>query len=168
LLLSVLAIVLMCLAFAPRSASAQSAPTSQPDTVRVYLVTIGPGADVWEKFGHNMIWIHDPRARAGDVDAGFNWGMFNFDNFIINFLRKNMRYWMDAFRYQPMIEDYIASGRSAWVQELNLTDAQKDELLRRAEVNLLPENKFYDYDYYLDNCSTRVRDILDGVLGGEI
>src|SRR5438046_2581918 len=53
-------------------ARAQPPATQPDDRVRVYLVTIGQGAEVWEKFGHNMIWIHDPQARPGAVDAAYN------------------------------------------------------------------------------------------------
>jgi hypothetical protein len=34
--------------------------------------------------------------------------------------------------------------------------------------NYRPENRFYRYDYYRDNCSTRIRDVLDRALGGRI
>jgi hypothetical protein len=153
-------------------ASAQTtapASTRSADSVRVYLVTIGPGAEVWEKFGHNMIWIHDPQARAGGVDAAYNWGLFNFeDHFILIFLANRMRYWMEAFDANGVVQDYIDHDRTTWLQELNLTDAQKEDLIRRVEINRFPANKYYNYDYYRDNCSTRVRDMLDAASGGEI
>ena len=138
------------------------------DELRVYLVTIGPGKEVWEKFGHNMIWIHDSKGRPGAVDAAYNWGLFNFDNFIPNFLSKNMRYWMDAYRAEPVVQDYVDSDRSVWVHELNMTADQKERLLADVEFNRLEENKFYNYDYYTDNCSTRVRDALDRAMDGAI
>jgi hypothetical protein len=159
----------LVLLFACALAEAQATqPSTQRDELRVYLVTIGPGKEVWEKFGHNMIWIHDPNARPGDVDAAYNWGMFNFDNFIPNFLAKNMRYWMDAYRAQPIIQDYVDADRSVWVHELNMTGEQKERLLADVEFNRLEQNKFYNYDYYTDNCSTRVRDALDRALDGTI
>jgi len=63
---------------------------------------------------------------------------------------------------------YRAAGREVVAQELDLTPAEKLELRRLAERNALPENRDYFYDYFLDNCSTRVRDLLDLVLGGAI
>ena len=150
------------------SAGLAPAQTTQPaDSLRVYLVTIGPGKEVWERFGHNMIWIHDPAAPPTARDT-YNWGMFDFDNFIPNFLSKNMRYWMDAYPAGLIISDYIDADRSVWLHELNLTQAQKERLRTNLEINRWPENKFYDYDYYTDNCSTRVRDALDRVLDGSI
>src|SRR5690242_3652337 len=56
-------------------------PTTQqhPETPAVFAVTFGPGEAVWEKFGHNMLWIHNPQAPSGFVDVAYNWGMFDFD-----------------------------------------------------------------------------------------
>jgi hypothetical protein len=54
------------------------------------------------------------------------------------------------------------------VQELEIPPAARMELQRFLQWNERPENKFYYYDYYRDNCSTRVRDALDRVLGGAI
>ena len=63
---------------------------------------------------------------------------------------------------------YIRTDRSIWVQELNLTPQQRLALRDFVEWNALPENRFYRYDYVLDNCSTRVRDAIDWALGGQI
>src|SRR5215204_6412228 len=116
----ILPVLALLATFAPAYAQSTQ-PSTEPDKLRVYLVTIGPGKEVWERFGHNMIWIHDPQERPGDKNAAYNWGLFNFDNFIYNFLSKNMRYWMDAFRAEPVIQDYVDADRSVWVHELNLT-----------------------------------------------
>jgi hypothetical protein len=163
-----IACLLVLMGFAASAKAQATQPTTQRDELRVFLVTIGPGKEVWERFGHNMIWIHDPIERPGGVDAAYNWGLFNFDHFISNFLSKNMRYWMDAFPAEPIIQDYVDADRSVWVHELNMTAEQKERLLADVEFNRLEVNKFYNYDYYTDNCSTRVRDALDRALGGSI
>jgi hypothetical protein len=79
-----------------------------------------------------------------------------------------MRYWMDGMDAERSAAAYMRRDRSLWVQELNLTGAQRAELQRFLEWNRQEQNKFYDYDYYGDNCSTRVRDALDRVLGGAL
>ena len=137
------------------------------DEIQVLLMTMGPGDAIWEKFGHNAIWIRDPRTG---MDVAYNWGVFDFAaaDFLPRFLRGDMRYWMEAYPAGPMADHYAASNRSVWVQELALTPAQKRELVTFLEWNARPENRFYRYDYFLDNCSTRVRDALDRVLGGRI
>src|SRR5205823_7278461 len=79
-----------------------------------------------------------------------------------------MLYWMGGFDLQSTIDQYREANRPVWAQELNLTPAQRSSLAQFIEWNERPENRFYHYDYYRDNCSTRVRDALDRVLGGAI
>ena len=135
--------------------------------LQVFLLTMGQGDAVWEKFGHNALWIRD---RSAGLDVAYNWGLFDFNeaDFIPRFLKGSMRYSMAGFPAEPMIEFYARTDRSVWAQELELTPEQKLELLHFVEWNALEENRFYHYDYFLDNCSTRVRDALDRVLGGRI
>ncbi len=133
----------------------------------VYLMTMGPGAAVWERFGHNAIWIHD---AAQGTDVAYNYGLFDFrqEHFLLHFAQGHLRYWMDGMDAERSAMFYMRQDRSLWVQELNLTAAQRAELQRFLEWNRQEQHKFYDYNYYWDNCSTRVRDALDRVLGGAI
>lgn len=128
---------------------------------------MGPGDFVWERFGHNALWIHDD---LRDTDIAYNYGLFDFaqENFILRFIQGEMLYWMEGVDASLMADFYIRSGRTVWVQELNLTPAERDELRDFMEWNALPENRYYSYHYYYDNCSTRVRDAIDRVLGGRI
>ena len=161
----------LALILIPSAASAQIIPSTQPsdDAPHVYVITFGPGEDVWEKFGHNMLWIHDPQARAGVVDAAYNWGMFDFDaGYPFRFIAGSLTYWMDAYDAPRVLQEYIDSDRSTYVQEINLTPQQIDAIIAAVERNRRPENKYYKYDYYIDNCTTRVRDVLDAAVGGEI
>lgn len=131
----------------------------------IYVMTMGVGAEVWERFGHNAIVVED-RRRATSV--AYNYGMFSFrqPHFLLRFLRGRMWYWMAGYPTEADVPRYIAAGRSVWRQELNLTPAERLALREDLEHNALEANKFYRYDYYLDNCSTRVRDAVDRVLGG--
>jgi len=126
---------------------------------------MGPGDEVFERFGHISIRLHDLRTGA---DTAYNWGMFSFaqPRFLQRFLTGETRYWMQGFPAVPLIEAYRNSGRWVTEQELDLTPEQADSLRRFIQWNALEEHKWYRYDYYRDNCSTRVRDALDMVLGG--
>src|SRR5690606_19315610 len=107
---------------------------------------------------------------ARQTDIAYNWGLFSFeqDGFIVRFLRGHMDYWMDGMDAESMASYYIRSDRSIWAQELNLTPDQRLALRDFVEWNALPENRFYRYDYFRDNCSTRVRDAIDLALGGQL
>jgi hypothetical protein len=142
--------------------------TSEPGSeLRVYLMTMGPGERVWERFGHNAIWIHDP---ASPPDTAYNYGLFDFrqENFLLRFIRGQMWYWMAGFPAEQYVGTYVRDNRSVWLQELNLPPAARLELREFLRWNQQPEHRFYHYDYYRDNCSTRVRDALDRFLGGAI
>ena len=155
------------LLLAPAVAQAAVQAPEPGSELRVYLMTMGPGAQVWERFGHNAIWIHDP---ASPPDTTYNYGLFDFgqENFLLRFIRGQMWYWMAGFPAEPYVRTYVRDNRSVWLQELNLPPSARLELREFLRWNEQPENRFYHYDYYRDNCSTRVRDALDRVLGGAI
>jgi hypothetical protein len=133
----------------------------------VYLMTIGQGHAIWEKFGHNAIWVED---RATGQAIAYNYGIFDFDQpgFYERLVRGNMLYQMVPFDARQLTEAYAADDRTIWLQELALSPRQRADLVTFLEWNARPENRSYLYDYYRDNCSTRVRDALDRALGGQL
>ncbi len=146
-----LALCLLCAAGGiPATAACQAKPgPAEPGAeLTVSVMTMGPGAMIWERFGHNAIWIHDP---VQGTDLTYNYGLFDFrqQNFILRFVRGQMWYWMAGFPAEQYLEEWL----------------QLQEFLA---WNALPENRFYHYDYYRDNCSTRVRDAIDRVAGGAV
>ncbi len=155
---------------------AQITPPPEGDSVsapvpgshlEVFLMTMGPGDAIWERFSHNALVIRDDRAGT---EIAYNWGMFDFNqsDFIPRLLRGRMRYWMAGYRSADMIEAYRRVNRSVWLQRVNLTPGQRLELQAHVRETDTEANRYYGYDYYRDNCSTRVRDTLDRVLGGRI
>ena len=155
-------------AAAPQSQQPSAISTAEPGSdLTVYLLTFGWGDVAWERFGHNAIWIRD---RAHGTNLTYNWGMFDFNqpHFVWRFVTGDTKYWMQAFDLNIMLDAYRRENRSVLAQELNLTPAQRLELQRYVTINALPQNKFYRYDYYRDNCSTRLRDALDHALGGQL
>lgn len=163
-----LVLLLLLAAGGLRGQGPASASEPEPGSeLAVYLVTMGPGELVWERFGHNALWIHD---ELRGTDVAYNYGIFDFaqENFLLRFVQGRMLYWMEPMDAERMIQAYLHADRSVWVQELNLTPRERGELRAFLEWNALPENREYRYDYYRDNCSTRVRDALDRVLGGQL
>ena len=169
--------VLGLAAVAPRATVAQADPSgligdpaaqaTESDPLTVYLVTAAPGEAVWERFGHNGLWIHDE--RSGE-DSFWEWGLFSFSQvgFIPRLARGTMLYSMGGKDLYRALSIYQAQSRDVWAQELALSPAQESALYQFVRNNALPENRDYIYDYYRDNCATRVRDALDIVLGGRL
>lgn len=138
-----------------------------PDGPRAYLLTFGPGAAVWERFGHNALWIHDPEAGTDDA---YHYGLFDMseEGFMLHFLQGRMWYSMGEAPGPWLIDAYRRYGRDVTVQELRLTPDQVLRLQAFLEWNMRPENRVYRYDYFQDNCSTRIRDALDRVMDGTL
>lgn len=133
----------------------------------VLLMTMGQGDEVFEKFGHNAIVVWD---EGTGQPIAYNWGMFDFaqPNFIGRFLTGDTKYWMEPFVMDRMVGLYERLNRTVTVQELRLTPSQKTRLVSMLAENAKEANKYYRYDYYRDNCSTRARDAIDVVTGGAL
>lgn len=165
--LAVIAVLLSAL-FAPRPAAAEPG-----DELTVYVLTFGPGDHAFFKFGHDAIWIHNeaaPKSSALKRDPVYNWGTFAFGDpaLIPKFVRGKFMYWLSKQPIGLTVRLYQSENRSVEAQELNLTAAQKKALFDALEENAKEENKYYKYDYYRDNCATRVRDAIDRVIGGKL
>jgi hypothetical protein len=149
-------------------AGCQAPPASLAEAgseLTVSLITLGQGDQVWERYGHNALWIHDP---ARGTDWTYNWGVFDTSDprFIVRFVRGRMRYWMERVDVQRLLEVYRSYDRTITIQRLALTPLQRVTLRDFVEWNAREENKYYWYDYFRDNCSTRLRDAVDRALGG--
>lgn len=148
-------------------AALDSARARAGESLQFTVYTYGPGDAVFERFGHIALAVRD--ARTGE-DVAYNWGMFGFDepNFLWRFLTGDTRYWMEGYRTFEFNAAYQAQNRTIRQQVLNLSPMQRGALYDFLAWNAREENKYYRYDYYNDNCSTRVRDALDWVLAGAL
>ncbi len=134
---------------------------------RIGVVTMQPGEIFFERFGHNAIVVDDP---AVGPPLSYNFGLFDPDEpgFQRRFIHGEMRYRLAAMPLAQDLAYYDSVGRGASIQWLDLDDAAAAELAARLAWNALPANAAYSYDYFTDNCSTRVRDALDTALGGQL
>lgn len=142
-------------------------PGVPDDGAEAWLVTFSPGEVYFERFGHNAIWLREP---ALGLDHTFNFGFFDFEqeDFFLRFMRGRMLYFSVAQQAAAEFEFYRQENRGIRGQKLNLTPAQYQRLRDYLLNEIQPENRNYRYDYYLNNCSTRIRDALDIALDGEL
>lgn len=163
-ILNALVWVLLSCALLPARAGVADASGAD---LRVDLYTYGPGSVYWERFGHDALVITD--TTTGEAYA-FNYGLFDFDqeDFYLNFARGIMIYRAAAWPAVDDIREYSGEGRSITSQHLNLTPAQRAKLRDFLVWNVQPEHSRYRYRYFADNCTTRIRDALDDVLGGAL
>ncbi len=155
--ISVAGLLLALLAFLPLPALAGG--------LRVGLLTMEPGEEFWERFGHDAILVEDSATGAG---VSYNYGFFDMDEpgFVGNFVRGRMYYQLVALPVEADLSSYREEGRGVTVQWLNLDERQARALALALADNARPENARYRYEYYTANCATKVRDRLDQALGG--
>ncbi|MEO5629920.1 MAG: DUF4105 domain-containing protein [Thermomonas sp.] len=148
-------------------AQAQSPAATVIDAPRIGVVTMGPGEVFWERFGHDAIVVDDP--SMGEP-ISYNFGFFDLGEpgFIGRFVRGHMQYMLVALPLADDMAYYREVGRGAGIQWLDLEPAQARQLAADLAENAKPENARYRYDYYTDNCATRVRDAIDRALGGRL
>lgn len=147
------------------SAKAQFVPLSE--TSEISILTIGPGAELYDKFGHSAFRIQD---SVNGVDVVFNYGEYDFDtpNFYTKFAQGKLLYQIGAEYFNTFYGRYKAQNRWIKQQTLNLTTSEKQELSQYLWNNLKPENKKYKYDFFFDNCATKIRDVVWSVLGDKL
>lgn len=150
----------------PSDSTPAAAPRpTGPQPPRVGMVTMQPGQEFWSRFGHDALVVLDPNT---DKAISYNFGYFDPSepDFVPRFIRNDMRYRLLALPFEADIGQYGLEGRGVSVQWLDLTPAQAREIAEALRVNALPENSYYRYQYFDDNCATRVRDAIDTALGG--
>jgi hypothetical protein len=171
------AILLLVLILTARSAFAQDAASVQGDLGRrlpqlgegaeVSLITYTPGDELYQSFGHSAIRVRD---ELLGLDRLYNFGVFDFEtpNFYVKFAHGDLLYQLAVSQAEEEIQAVGAYGQGVSELPLNLTLAQKQSLFEALEINLLPENRFYRYDFILDNCSTRPRDVIERITGSPV
>lgn len=144
-----------------RSALAREAADARP-VPRIVLYTMGQGEVMFEKFGHAAMCVEYPQRPR--MSRCYNYGTTDFSAFgelIWTFLRGQSRFWVSVTTPSRMIERYVGFDRTLWRQELPLTDEQARAIAAHLENEALPENRYYTYHHFYENCTTRLRDIID-------
>lgn len=129
------------------------------DSARISLMTVAPGDLLYSAFGHSALRVRDPQNR---LDRCYNWGTFEFDqpDFYLNFCRGKLLYMLDLEPYRSFEYGNLYERRPMQEQVLNLDPARRQRLFELMQENARPENRYYKYDFFYDNCATRIRDIV--------
>ena len=159
------ALILLGLGLSPSARAAGEGAAGDP--LRVYVMTFGPGDHPFNEFGHDALLIEDREAGTALV---YNFGTFSFESprLILDFLGGRLNYWLSVSSLPVVLAAYERDNRTIAVQELLLPAEAKRALQARLVDNARPQNRLYKYDYFLDNCATRVRDAVDRVAGGRL
>ena len=135
---------------------------SAQDTSRlqISLLTCSPGEDLYATFGHSALRVID---SVSHTDVVYNYGTFNFEEpgFYTKFIRGKLLYSLSAADFSSFKDSYEYEQRSMTEQVLNLSGSGKIKMVDLLRTNLKPQNKYYKYDFLFDNCTTRLRDLLE-------
>lgn len=144
-----------------------SAQITLSESAEISVITCGPyQGEVYSAFGHSAIRVRDP--LTGE-DLAFNYGVFNFTpGFYLNFTRGNLLYKLGVYPYSLFRDAYISQNRYVHEQILNLNPNQKQQVRDYLYRNARPENAVYNYDYFYNNCATKVRDVFVELFGDSL
>ncbi|GAB3008029.1 DUF4105 domain-containing protein [Cyclobacterium sediminis] len=133
-------------------------------TYKISLLTCDPGDELYSTFGHSAIRIVE--LESGQ-DLVFNYGTFDFNTpfFYIKFIRRTLDYQLSLTTTANFLREYNYFKRNVREQELNLSPEQSQAIVAFLQNNYQPENRKYRYDFFFDNCATRITDMIESVLG---
>lgn len=140
--------------------------STAPDDLHFELLTCSPGTEVYELYGHTALRAVDSQG----MDVVFNYGVFDFSkpHFMWNFLLGHTDYIVQPIPFGIFMIEYRERGSSVVAQRLNLSPAEARNLLAALIENTRQENREYRYNYLTSNCTTKVRDIIEQAVDGDI
>ena len=135
------------------------------ENTEISIITIGPGSLLNDSFGHNGF-----RVKNEYFDVIYDYGRYNFEdpNFYTNFAQGKLKYLMGASNSRAIFTYYKQQNRTIKEQILNLEQDQKEVLLNYLANNYKIENRAYLYDFFYDNCATKMRDVSETVFNSSI
>ena len=134
---------------------------SDADSLDNYLIkiaVISPGSEIYMWWGHIALVVQDTRLGTTKL---YNWGTFTYPgkSFIMDFINGRVRYMVSSGYID--VNELAAQGWEITAYTLDLDRKGKEQALAYAEYSVQPENCYYNYDEFRDNCSTRIRDLIN-------
>jgi hypothetical protein len=136
-------------------------------SAEISLLTCDPGEELYSIFGHSAIRVMDP---VNNIDWVYNYGTFDFEteHFYLKFAGGRLLYYLNTEEYMGFMRSYIYENRTVYEQTLNLDSLTKQKLFDLLEENSKKENRNYRYEFFYDNCTTRIRDVMLKVFDNKI
>lgn len=136
-------------------------------SIRISLLTCTPGQELYSTFGHSAIRVVD---STNNSDLVFNYGTFDFYDpaFYNKFVQGKLLYFVSINSLPSFLEEYEYFKRGVTEQVINLSCAERQKLTAMLFENAKEENKYYRYDFNYDNCTTRLRDMLEKAAGEQM
>ncbi len=142
---------------------------SQELTIKagVSVITCAPGNVLYTTFGHSALRVYD---HSIGLDKVYNYGTFDFNapNFYLNFAKGKLTYQLSTTHFYLFLNEYKYTNRWVKIQDLNLTNDEVKAVFAFLENNARPENMSYQYDFFFDNCSTKIEEVLKTAIPNQL
>jgi hypothetical protein len=137
----------------------QAKPIELSEKASVNVYTFGPGNEYFSLFGHSSIRVYD---NLKGYDLNYNFGIFSFEGatFLDDFMDGRLVYMLARYHFPSEVKIYYRDDRYIIRQQLNLTHTEKQALVDTLEQIYNSDARYYDYDFFYDNCATRIRDVI--------
>jgi hypothetical protein len=142
---------------------------SAAQTYEISLLTCSPGDQLYSSFGHSAIRVRQVSPEGQDLV--FNYGTFDFraPNFYGKFVMGQLDdYYLSVTSYSEFIQEYDYFQRDVREQVLDLRGEQQDFLIQHLMVESDPSRRFYSYEFFFNNCATKIRDAFETALGDDL
>ena len=165
-----LLIFIMCLPIWMRAQENRSLTESTEhlatDSLEALLLTCSPGTEVWQYYGHTALLIQSK--HSGDLV--FNYGLFDFrtPNFTWRFILGETDYTVGHTSLEHFVEEYQQRGSAVRAAKLNLSQEEIIRLGGSIMTECMERGWTYRYNFFYDNCATRIRDKIEQCIEGEV
>lgn len=155
---SILIAILTLLPSFSDASSGQNLAGTLSEEAQLSILTVGPADQPYTMFGHTALRLQDPENA---IDRVYNYGTFDFNTryFYLRFIYGNLNYFLSVNSFEAFKESNVQLGRSIKSQVLNLSQAELNSVVQKIEQNLMQENRYYRYEFFSNNCVTKVRDV---------
>ena len=135
--------------------SQQEAP--HPD-YELSIYTFSPYDDVFAWFGHTAIELKNIHTGKAEM---YNFGGFRFSlGELMLFVQGRFQFWSYKSPTDWMLQPYKREKRHVIIQKLALSEKETNYIVDRLNFYMKEENKYYTYDYFRNNCTTVIMDII--------
>ena len=161
-------LLFFCLAncFATNTNTRYKVWTQDISNTEISVLTCSPGDEIYSIFGHTAVRVYNPNTK---VDAVVNYGLFDFnqESFVYRFVKGETDYMCGVENFNSFLYSYAWRGSGVKSTVLDLTDAEKERIIRVLTNDLKPQNREYRYNFAYNNCATKIRDIVNFAYSGK-
>ena len=134
-------------------------------TWKVYVYTVSPSdLGIYSLWGHTALRIQNQQER---IDWMIDFGNFSLDKHLVyGIITGRAQFFMGIGSSEEFVLRYSLQDRAIFRQRIFLNDSRSQRLFEILQSMNISQDRFYRYDHFADNCTTRIRDMINQELNG--